>query len=285
MIEATPLFEPADRTAQLATSTAQTWKVGPAKPVIWQNEVHIWRARLDVPWSWTFDEALCLDDRTRADRFKFESDRRKFCAARASLRLILSRYLQVKPGRLPLEAGEFGKPFIADRKLAQGINFNLSHSHQLALIAISRNREVGVDVEFMRSDFVTDEVASHFFSRAEVEEFRAVAPNLRTRAFFNCWTRKEAYIKARGEGLYCPLDQFDVSVAPDRPALLLDSRVDANDTRRWSFENLSAGDRYAATVALERRAPGTDASAGMLPVNGAHKENFSRLLLWDFVEA
>ena len=280
MTEVAPLFEQADRTAQLADSTQQTWKAGPVKPAIWQNEIHVWRARLDVPWSWTFDEALSLDDRMRADRFKFEADRRRFCAARASLRLILSRYLQVKPGRLQLEPGEFGKPFMADRKLAQGLRFNLSHSHQLALIAISRDREIGVDVEFMRSDFVTDEVATHFFSSSEVKEFQSVPRDLRTRAFFNCWTRKEAYIKARGEGLYCPLDQFAVSLAPDKPAMLLESSVATGEAQRWIFTDINAGDRYAAAVAVERRA-GAQAS-GMLSLrNDAH----SRLVLWDFAEA
>jgi len=264
MIEVSPLFDYADRSELLEASAQQAWKVGPVQPAIWQNEVHIWRAPLDVPWSWTFDEALSLDDRTRADRFKFEADRRKFCAARASLRLILSRYLGVKPGRIQLETGEFGKPFIADQNVGQGLRFNLSHSHQLALISITRDREVGVDIEFMRSDFVTDEIATHFFSDSEVEEFRTVPPTQRTRAFFNVWTRKEAYIKARGEGLYCPLDQFDVSVAPDRPAMLMESRVDPGDAQRWNFNDIFAGDRYAATVAVEK--------------------NLSRLLLWDFVE-
>ena len=137
MIELEPLFDYADRSALLASSAQQTWKAGPQQPAIWQNEVHIWRAPLDVSWSWTFDEALSLEDRTRADRFKFESDRRKFCAARASLRLILSRYLGVKPGRIQLETGDYGKPFIADKHVAQGLRFNISHSHQLALISIT----------------------------------------------------------------------------------------------------------------------------------------------------
>jgi 4'-phosphopantetheinyl transferase len=283
MTEVTPLFAPTDRKAQLNDASQQTWKAGPAKPIIWQNEIHVWRARLDVPWSWTFDEALCLEDRTRADRFKFESDRRKFCAARASLRLILSRYLDVKPGRLPIETGAFGKPFIGDKKLAQGINFNLSHSHQLALIAITRDRAVGVDIEFMRPDFVNDEVAHHFFSRAEVEQLQKVTPEFRARSFFNCWTRKEAYIKGRGEGLYCPLDQFDVSVGPDLPPMLLESRVDKDDAQRWIFDEISAGDRYAATVAFERRSVGSHA-AGMMPLGDARTET-SRLVLWDFVGA
>src|ERR1043166_10149007 len=101
-METTSLFHQSGRSAAgAAMALAQVWKMGPAAPVIWPNEVHVWRARLAVPWSWTFDEALTLEDRTRADRFRFESDRRRFCVARASLRLILSPYLQMKPGRLP----------------------------------------------------------------------------------------------------------------------------------------------------------------------------------------
>ena len=263
MMQGTSLFQRVTST-QPTVADQQTWKSGPSTPAIWQNEVHIWRARLDGPWSWTFDEALSLDDRTRADRFKFESDRRRFCVARASLRLILSRYLKTKPGRLQFETGEFGKPFFANEKLSGGLRFNLSHSHQLALIAITREREVGVDLEYMRSDFVTDQVANHFFSPAEVQQFREVPAESKTQSFFSCWTRKEAYIKARGEGLYCPLDQFDVSVAPGMPAMLLESRVDAADAQRWCFHDIAAGDRYAATVAID----------------GAS----SRLVLWDLSE-
>ncbi len=283
MIEVAPLFEHADRSGQLADAPQQAWKPGPLKPVIWQNQVHVWRARLDVPWSWTFDEALSLEDRTRADRFKFESDRRRFCAARASLRLILARYLEVKPGRLRLEAGEFGKPFLAGNAAAPGLRFNLSHSHQLALIAVTRDREVGVDIEFMRPDFVNDEVATHFFSQAEVDQFQSLPRSLRTRAFFNCWTRKEAYIKGRGEGLYCPLDQFDVSLTPEKPPMLLQSRVADADAQRWILSEINAGDRYAATVAVERRLDGN--AGGMLNLGATPADPNSRLLLWDFIES
>src|SRR5262245_33693681 len=249
--------------SQVANRGRQTWMRGPEVPVIWPNEVHVWHTRLDVPWSWTFDEALSLEDRTRADRFRFESDRRKFCVARASLRLILGRYLKAKPGRLQFDAGEYGKPCFANAKASQGLRFNLSHSNQLALIAVTRDREVGVDVEYMRENFVTDEVAGHFFSRAEAEELRALAPELKTQSFFNCWTRKEAYIKARGEGLHCPLDQFDVSLSPGSEAMLLRSRIDSAEVSRWSFQELCPERGYAATVAVER--------------------GFSRLVLWDLV--
>ena len=262
MTETISLFDRGNTAASGAASSAeQTWMRGPQAPVIWPNEVHVWRARLDIPWSWTFDEALSLDDRTRAHRFRFESDRRKFCVARASLRLILGRYLKAKPGRLKIDTGEYGKPYFADHKATYGLRFNLSHSHQLALIAISRDREVGVDVEYMRPNFVTDEVAGHFFSPAEAEQLRSLPFELKTQSFFNCWTRKEAYIKARGEGLYCPLDQFDVSLSPGAPAMLLNSRFDAEEVSRWSFQDIFPGPGYASSLAVER--------------------GFSRLVLWD----
>ncbi len=262
-MEVSSLFHQSGRgTAGTAMAPAQVWKIGPVAPVIWPNEVHVWRASLDVAWSWTFDEALTLEDRARADRFRFDSDRRRFCVARASLRLILARYVKAKPARLQIEPGEYGKPFFADAKSTQGLRFNLTHSKELALIAVSRDREVGVDVEYMRSDFVTDEVAAHFFSASEAEEFRAVPRELRTQSFFNCWTRKEAYIKARGEGLYCPLDRFDVSVAAGTRAALLNSRVAPNEVDRWRLEELKPAKGYAATLAVEGE--------------------FSRLVLWDF---
>ena len=225
------------------------------------GEVHVWRASLDVPWSWRLDEALSLEDRARADRFRFESDRRRFCLARASLRLILGRYLNQKPGRLQFDAGPFGKPFLASNKGEPAIRFNLSHSHRMALIAITREREVGVDIEFMRPNFVTEEVVKHFFSQAEVEAFAAIAPAYKTQAFFDCWTRKEAYIKARGEGLSCALDSFDVSLGPGTRAALLDNRFDPAEVSRWRLQDLFPVPGYAAAIAVER--------------------GFSRLLLWD----
>lgn len=245
-----------------AAARLQTWRSGPKEPAIWQNEVQVWRIKLDMQWSWTLDEALTLEDRARADRFRFESDRRRFCIARASLRIILGRYLKVKPGRVHLDVNDYGKPYLADPNLSQGLRFNLSHSHQIALFAVTRDREVGVDVEFVRPDFVTDDVAEHFFSPAEVRQFRAVPAELKTESFFNCWTRKEAYIKARGEGLSCPLDQFDVSLGPSERPMLLNSRVDPKDVSRWAFQSLHVDDGYAATLAVEGQ--------------------YSRLVLWDF---
>jgi 4'-phosphopantetheinyl transferase len=263
MLEMNSLFERrGTRSPSAHALPRQSWQKGPTAPVLWPNEVHVWRARLDGPLSKSFELSLSEDDRERAARFKFEGDRHRFMMARACLRIILSRYLKTGATGLEFILGPFGKPSIAPVENALDLRFNLSHSHQLALIAITRGREVGVDVEFMRADFANDEVAQHFFSPAEVKQLVRTPAGSRTRSFFNCWTRKEAYIKARGEGLSHPLDQFDVSFAPDEPAKLLDSRLDAAEVSRWAFEDLSPHPAYAAALTVEG--------------------NFSRLLLWDF---
>lgn len=205
---------------------------------------------------------LANDERIRASRFRFHTDSDRFIAARSSLRTILARYLRTQPAELNFGHNDFGKPHLTGGQDRLGLRFNLSHSHDKALLAVARNRDLGVDIEFRRDDFATDEVAQRFFSRSERNQLGRIAPEQRTEAFFNCWTRKEAYIKARGEGVSFPLDQFDVSFAPDAPPALLGNRRDATEVSRWSFEALSPADGYAAALTVE----GT----------------FSRLLLWDF---
>lgn len=263
MLEMNSLFDRrGSRSPSARPLPRQSWQKGPDSPVLWPNEVHVWRARLDGAWPKSFELSLSQDDRERATRFKFEGDRQRFIMARASLRTILARYLKSNAAGLQFDLGSFGKPSLAPVGNLLDLRFNLSHSHQLALIAITRGREVGVDVEFMRADFASDEVAAHFFSPAEVNQLTRMPAEMKTRGFFNCWTRKEAYIKARGEGLSHPLDLFDVSFAPDAPAALLDSRVDKAEVSRWSFEDLSPHPAYAAALTVEG--------------------NFSRLMLWDF---
>lgn len=130
------------------------------------------------------------------------------------------------------------------------INFNLSHSRGFMLLAVTRGREVGVDIELIDRDFATAEVAERFFSRREILSLRSQPDHLQTEAFFHCWTRKEAYIKARGEGLSLPLDQFDVSLEPSG-ASLLDNRISPGDVARWSLQELHPAPDYCAAVAVE----------------------------------
>ena len=193
---------------------------------------------------------LSREEHERAARFHFEKDRQHFKAARSALRIILGRYLNLPPESLEFAQTEYGKPFLTNLEAA-GVLFNLSHSGEVAVIAVAREREVGVDVEFMRADFATNEVAEHFFSMAEIYTLSGLEPHLRTQAFFNCWTRKEAYVKARGEGLSMPLDVFDVSLAPDVPAAMLNNRVDKSEPARWIFQDLHIAPDYAGALVVE----------------------------------
>lgn len=238
------------RTNETAVSVVTLeWPPGPVSAAITESEVDIWRVDLSGE---TPDLVLATDELNRAARFHFEADRKRFNTARASLRIVLSHYLNVGPETFEFQEAAYGKPFLANPR-ETNLRFNLSHSRDVALIAVSRGREVGVDVEFMRPDFATEEVARHFFSQVEVAELAQVAPGLRTNAFFNCWTRKEAYIKARGEGLSLQLDSFDVSLNPGVPAAVLASRFDPADTTRWTMHELSPMSGYAAAIAIERK--------------------------------
>lgn len=225
------------------------WQLPPADLSLSYHDVHVWRASLDLPavYMQHLQHTLATDERSRATRFYFEKDRQHFIAARGLLRTILSRYLDCEPSQLRFSYNHYGKPALA----AETLSFNVSHSHGLALYAITRDRKVGIDLEYMRSHVAGEHMAERFFSPREVASLRALPTQLQAQAFFNCWTRKEAYIKAQGYGLSLPLDQFDVSLAPDEPAQLLATRGDPQEASRWSLKALSPGTGYQAALAVE----------------------------------
>lgn len=187
----------------------------------------------------------------RAGRFHFERDRDSFIIARGMLRTILSAYLELPPAELRFISNEYGKPALSDDDNAVGLRFNVSHSRELALCAVARGRDVGIDVEYVRADFASDGVAERFFSRPEVAALRNLPQNRRTAGFFNCWTLKEAYIKARGEGLSFPLDRFHVSLVEGERRATLEVTGDPLEAARWSLQTLSPEDGYAAAIAVE----------------------------------
>jgi phosphopantetheine--protein transferase-like protein len=150
------------------------------------------------------------------------------------LRDILGRYLGVPPSELGFRYSAYGKPALAAGFDGVGVRFNISHSHEMALLAVTCHREIGVDIEYLGREIRGEEIAEHFFSTHERASLRALPAAAKHEAFFNCWTRKEAYIKAHGEGLSLPLDQFDVSLAPGEPAALLATRSDPREALRWS---------------------------------------------------
>jgi 4'-phosphopantetheinyl transferase len=215
--------------------------------------VHVWRASLRRPASDIHElrSLLSEDERDRAAKFHFARDRDDFTVARAALRVILGGYLGLPPGRLRFSYTSYGKPSLDESAGVGAPRFNLSHAGGVALYAVAHGREVGVDVEQVRDDMACRDVAERFFSRREVAALCALPQGAQTRAFFDCWTRKEAYVKARGEGLSMPLDSFDVSLSPGEPAALLDTRGDAREASRWSLRELSPGPGYVAAVAVE----------------------------------
>jgi 4'-phosphopantetheinyl transferase len=241
------------RISQDGRERAGRWLTPPRSPRLSGDEVHVWRASLMR----REDEMLTLlrsmseDELRRADRFHFPRDRARFIAARGILRNILGRYTHTLPERVRFGYNAYGKPELLNEGGDSPLRFNLSHAGSVALFAVAAGREVGVDVETLREDFACAEVADRFFSRREVEALAALPSRAIVRAFYNCWTRKEAYVKARGMGLSLPLDCFDVSLAPGEPAALLATRGDESDAARWSLREMDVGATHVAAVAVE----------------------------------
>jgi 4'-phosphopantetheinyl transferase len=217
------------------------------------DEVHIWKASLTQPESIMrrCRQLLSPEELARAGRFYFEKDRNHFIAAHGMLRDVLSRYLGTEPQRIEFITVINGKPALAAPS-AQ-CDFNLSHSGELALLAVTRGQTVGVDVERHRPDFAGQEIAERFFSREESGKLCALPEERRVEAFFKCWTRKEAYIKAIGEGLSIPLSTFDVAFAPDEPPALLRVAGHPEELERWRLYNLEPGEGYEGALLVEGR--------------------------------
>ena len=213
-----------------------------------ENEVHVWRGSLSRRPAEVarLRDLLATDERARADQFRFERDRSRYIVGRATLRLLLARYLDAEPGELEIGYGEFDKPY-----LDGGPSFNLSHSGAVALYAFAADGEIGIDLELDDADLSREQIAERFFSPAEVSALRLLPAEAQPSAFLTCWTRKEAFIKARGDGLSLALDSFDVTLAPNVSAALLRTGWRAEEAGEWTIEDLSdrrAG--YIAAVAL-----------------------------------
>lgn len=215
-------------------------------------QVDVWRLSLTAPEAararlW---ESLSEPERGRAERFAFERDRARFVVAHGALRSILSSYAQIPAPQLELESGPGGKPRVAS---PGELRFNLSHSGDAALVAVTWDREVGIDLEAVRAIDDLDALAATCFSPTERRALAAVPEALRLPAFFDGWTRKEAFLKLLGDGLSRPLDSFDVSLAPgEEPALL---RVAGASAGEWTLQAIEVGAAYRAALASPGPAP------------------------------
>ena len=224
---------------------APTWEAAPSSPLLTADQVQVWQAALPQ----TAEEAgpflplLSADERERADRFLIPRPRAAFIGARGFLRLIVGRYLDAAPEGLRFGYRPQGKPALADYP---ALCFNLSHSHGLALYAFSHERQVGVDVERLRPEVASGRIARRFFAPLEVEALDRFGPAQGTEAFFACWTRKEAYLKARGDGLGLGLHRFAVSLG--EPATLLYSDLGEAECQRWRLCALHPQPGYLAAL-------------------------------------
>jgi 4'-phosphopantetheinyl transferase len=230
-----------------------SWPSPPVPLLLKRDEVHIWRAALDQPASVvkSFSRILAPDERDTAERFRFQKDREHFIVARGLLRTILGRYLNLEPARLRFCYNAYGKPTLDETFAAHELRFNLSHSHGLVLYAFARQREIGLDIEYLREDLAAVEIARQFFSPREAALFSALPQHLRVEGFFNCWTRKEAYIKAKGLGLSLSLDSFEVSLVPGERAALLSVADVMEKVERWAMMELAPGQGYVAALVVE----------------------------------
>jgi 4'-phosphopantetheinyl transferase len=225
---------------------AVTWSRPAQDLALNEADVHIWLAWLDVDTRelTRLRSYLNREEVSRAERFVFSRDRDHFIAARGRLRELLGKYLHCPPNAVQFKTGRYGKLSLFDDK--DRLRFNLSHSHGLAIYGICMAREIGIDAEKIRPGFAGEGIAQRHFSASEQQELAEVPEEIRDTAFFLCWTRKEAYIKAHGDGLQIPLDSFDVSLTPGQPVQLRSADCD-----RWSMRSFIPAAEFVATIVVE----------------------------------
>ncbi len=228
-----------------------SWGFPPDEWQLNRAEVHVWAAALDKPVEQisSLEQTLSADERDRAMRFHFERDRNRFIAGRGILRAILSAYLKIDPAQLQFVYSSRGKPILTGLPESCTLHFNLAHSNDLILIALTRICAVGIDVEWIHSIGDIENIASHFCSRREAVELMAQQREQRTLAFLNLWTRKEAYLKATGGGLSDMIGQIEVSFLPGEPARLLAISGDPQAAACWTLAELTPAADFKAAVA------------------------------------
>ena len=229
------------------------WATPPQRLDLEPSIVDVWIADLNVSEERAEKllELLSPDETDRAQRFRFAMHRIQFIAGRSMLRSILGGYLNIPPKDLAFRYNSYGKPFLADHFDFGATRFNLAHSHGLGLLAVTRGREVGIDLEQMRPEVETLALAERFFAPEEVKVLMQLPPAEQRAAFFECWTRKEAFIKARGMGLSLPLNQFVVAFGAGVAPALLSAKDDPNASARWLVRNLQPADGFAGALVVE----------------------------------
>ena len=231
-------------------------KKPPDPPALQSASVHVWSVGQEIIGGFRQADAFFLnaDERDRLARYRFAADRARFGAGRAALRLLLGRYAGVDPAAVDFATTRYGQPMPVPCSPASALSFSVSHSGGRVLLAFSRGIRVGIDVERVREDVDIAGIARRYFAPLEIEGLLSLPDDRRVEAFFAVWTRKEAYLKARGEGLSCPLSSFAVSAGPDEPPqfISLPSGVSPTD---WTLRDIDAGSGYRAALAVNHPSP------------------------------
>jgi 4'-phosphopantetheinyl transferase len=230
------------------------WHRSSPGELIHSNEVHVWRVFLDLTavQRGSLMRNLSADEVERATRFRFERDQQRFVVARGVLRELLGRYLGEDPHQLRFEYTSYGKPSLATNAGADTLRFNLSHSDAFALYAVTRGRNIGIDIERVRNDCAVGQISRRFFSPGEISSLDMTHGDKRNEMFFQYWTRKEAFLKAIGKGISFPLEGCDVSSISGQ---VLPSPItfvgDAIESSGWYRQDLFPGCGYVAAIAVE----------------------------------
>jgi 4'-phosphopantetheinyl transferase len=229
------------------------WFSSPANLALATDEVHLWRATLDLPASVIERMACALSDeeRARAGRIVPDQARARFVAGRHILRTVLGKYLELSAERVELTYGPHGKPELAPEHASGLLAFSLTHSHDLALVAVTLGRAIGVDVELLRPVSDVAGLVARVFSAKEQAEFRDLPLDRRLEGFFRGWTGKEAWLKAKSTGLTWPPDWFSVSLTSGAPMRLLDVTGDPKAPERWALASFTAAPGYLGALAVE----------------------------------
>ena len=232
---------------------AADWPQSAHVPPLPRDEVHVWQSALDRDAGAVLmlEGLLATEERERAGRFHFRKDRERYVVGRGLLRWLLGEYLRVEPVGVRLWYTSHGKPEVVGETSETAIKFNVAHSGSLILFAVTRGRDLGVDVEQLRPGVECRNLAARYFAPREAAELTALAPEIQERAFFAGWTRKEAYMKALGLGMAVPLDGFTVTLAPGRPAALVATDHDPAQLGRWELRELDPAPGYAGALAVE----------------------------------
>ena len=215
------------------------------------NTVHLWCFNFEVDDNQfqIFYGLLSEDEKERAERFRFYKDKRCFVVTRGTLRLLSSKYLNKNTEDIVFDYEEFGKPKYRHQTR---LNFNVSHSGNRAVIAFNYDKALGVDIEKIKHNFDTFEIASNYFSKDEIKALQNLPEPEHNNGFYRCWTRKEAFIKAIGSGLSFPLDTFSVSLGKDDEAELLETKWDKKDKNNWCFYTFKPSQDYIGAVIVNQ---------------------------------